>query len=132
MHLRKFLEDPHLILWVLLGLFILAASYGNFTDVLKQTITISIVYVMIYFSDNLLFDMHGKSPVTVFSDNRFTARWRTFPLFILELIILSLLATYATQQLTINLSPSSFTSLFILMWLSGLLMFYYFIFCKQK
>lgn len=135
------IRDIHTLPWIILIFFVAALLLGFFRSALIKIMAISVSFMIFYIVNPIIFDVRGRAtPVTILSGGKFTKRWKAFPVFIFEMILLALLADWLSVYLEsiIDISASDviiqdlILTPIVIFWLVGMFLFYWYRVSKKK
>ena len=130
-HIRAIQKDIFAIIWIIFAAA-LALMTLFFKVYLRDMIVISIMFILFWFLEPVMYGMHGRSITSLLSRGQTVPKWKRFPLFFLEIILLYII--YAALQTVIEstLPASAVNFILVLLWVGFLFLLWQYYFSELK
>lgn len=124
-------KDVFAIMWLIL-IIVLVILTVFFKPYLKQIINISIVFMIFYYMQPLMFGMTGRTVTTFLSRGQKVPVWKKFPLFVLVVVIINLLYSGIQTVLDIAFPEEHVNIVFVIVWMGFLYLMWVSVFSKGR
>jgi len=127
---EKIKKDTYAIIWIafVLVLIIMATFFKSY---IRDMIAISLLTIIFWFLEPLLFGATGRTVTNFLSRGRSVPRWKRFPLFFLIIIFMAVLWNgiyYAVEQ---AFPTQSINLVLVAMWVGFLFLLWVYKFSKE-
>ena len=128
---RKLKKDTFAQIWVLFAAVLVAMTLF-FKASVKSLIIVSILFMLFWYVEPVIFGATGKTVTTYLSKGQKVPRWKRFPLFFLAIVALDLIYTGIQELFDIAFPETSVNLVFVLTWLGFLFLMWVYIFSKES
>jgi hypothetical protein len=123
-------KDMYAIIWIamiaaLVGMTFFAKLY------VRDMMVISILFVLFWYLEPFLYGMHGKSITALLSRGHSVPRWKRFPIFFLEIILLYAIYSGLQSALESAFPAGSVNIVIVGLWLGFLFLLWVYKFSKE-
>ncbi|MCX6774530.1 MAG: hypothetical protein NTY99_00360 [DPANN group archaeon] len=123
-------KDVYAIIWiVMIASFIIMTLF--FKSYLKDMIVISILTIIFWYLEPLLFGATGKTVTTFLSGGKHVPRWKRFPLFFLIIIFMDILWNGIQFSIERIFPTQSINLVFVALWVGFLFLLWVYKFSKE-
>lgn len=128
---RMIENDVFTYIWIafivaLVGMMVFFKGY------VKQMINISILFLIFWYLEPIIFGMTGTTVTTLLSRGRKVTEWKRFPLFFLVTILVYVLYSGVEMALDLAFPEEHVNPVFVIMWLGMLFLLWVYKFSKEK
>jgi len=127
---RMLRKDIFAQIWVVLAVVLVVMTL-YFKAYVKGMIIISILFMMFWYLQPLVFGVTGKTVTTYLSRGQKVPWWKRFPLFFLFIVMLAVLNAGLEAVFSMAFPEESVNIVFVIMWLGFLFLLWVYIFPKE-
>ncbi|MFH0829559.1 MAG: hypothetical protein V1887_00145 [Candidatus Aenigmatarchaeota archaeon] len=103
-----------------------------FRGYVKQMINMSVLFLIFWYLEPLVFGMTGTTMTTLLSRGRKVAEWKRFPLFFVVTILVYVIYSGVEMVLDLAFPEEHINPVFVIMWLGMLFLLWVYKFSKGK
>jgi len=124
-------QDTFVYIWVLfIVAFVVMTVYLK--SYVKEMINISVLFMIFFYLEPLMFGVTGKTVTTVLSKGQNVPNWKRFPLFFLVIVLVYFMYSGIQEMLDIAFPEEHVNIVFVLMWLGLLFLLWVYKFSKYR
>jgi hypothetical protein len=124
-------QDTFVYIWSLFVIaFVVMTIY--FKSYVKEMINISVLFMIFFYLEPLMFGVTGTTVTTLLSRGRKVANWKRFPLFFLIIIMVYVMYTGVQAILDMAFPEEHVNIIFVLMWLGMLFLLWIYKFSMES
>ena len=124
-------KDTFSYIWFIF-IIVLILTTVAFKSYVKEMINISILFMIFFYLEPIMFGVTGRTATTILSRGRDVPVWKRFPLFFLVVIFVYVLYTGIQFALDLAFPEEHVNIVFVLTWLGFLYLMWVFIFSKER
>lgn len=128
---REIKQDVFALIWILFAAVLLAMSV-YFKDFIKEMMVISVLFLVFWYLEDIMFGMTGTTVTTVISRGKKIEAWKRFPLFFLAVVLIDVVWNVMWYLLDLAFPGEQVNIVFIGMWLGLLFLLWVYKFSKEK
>lgn len=129
-HVEKLKKDTFAIIWIIFAA-VLVAMTVLFKQYVKGMIVISLLFLIFWYLEPLMFGATGKTVTAYLSRGQKVPRWKRFPLFFLVIILVYVLYSAIQMALDAAFPQESVNIVFVVLWLGFLFLLWHYKFSKE-
>lgn len=129
-HVEKLKKDTFAIIWIIFAA-VLVAMTVLFKQYVKGMIVISLLFLIFWYLEPLMFGATGKTVTAYLSRGQKVPRWKRFPLFFLVIILVYVLYSAIQMALDAAFPQESVNIVFVVLWLGFLFLLWHYKFSRE-
>jgi len=123
-------KDVYALIWIaLIAAFVIMTLF--FKSYIKEMVAISILTIIFWYLEPLLFGATGKTVTAFLSRGQKVPRWKRFPLFFLIIILIDVLWNAIYYSVELAFPAQSINLVFVAMWVGFLFLLWVYKFSKE-
>jgi len=127
---EKLKKDVYALIWIaLIAAFVIMTLF--FKSYIKEMVAISILTIVFWYLEPLLFGATGKTVTAFLSGGKKVPRWKRFPLFFLIIILIDVLWNAIYYGVELAFPTQSINLVFVALWVGFLFLLWVYKFSKE-
>ena len=128
---REIGHDVFTYIWIafIISLILVMMFFRGYV---KQMINMSVLFLIFWYLEPLVFGMTGTTMTTLISRGRKVVEWKRFPLFFLVTILVYLIYSGVEMVLDMAFPEEHINPVFVIMWLAMLFLLWVYKLSKEK